>query len=287
LWVRELQPGARTLLRGRNLPAALQRVEAGQPPACAATPAELTQLVRFFGALPDWRRYHGLYRLASLVALVVAAALCGVHRGQRDLAAFAANLTAAQCTALGLPRRGRRGQRRWLIPKETTFFRLVSHLDSRALEQALLAWQQHVLGARAPDDDQVAVDGKELLHSQGVQIASAYAVTSGRWLGSERVATKSNEIPAVQELLRRVPLDGALVTADALHTQTETARIITQERGGDYLFTVKANQPGVADSVRQLHQGLTRAFSPSANHGPGPAVRAQSQPTRSTLPDPL
>ncbi|NQU09828.1 ISAs1 family transposase [bacterium] len=287
LWVRELAPGGRTILRGRNLPAALAGVEAGQPPACTATPAELAPLLRFFGNLPDWRRYHGRYRVASLVALVVTAALCGVHRGQRDLAAFAANLTAAQCAALGLPRRGRRGQRRWLIPKETTFFRLLRHLDSRALEQALLAWQQHVLGARVPEDDQVAVDGKELLHSQGVQIASAYAVNSGRWLGSERVAAKSNEIPAVQELLRRAPIEGALVTADALHTQAQTARIITQERGGDYLLTVKANQPGVADSVRQLHDGLTRAFSPSANDGPGPAVRTQSQPSRSTLPPPL
>jgi predicted transposase YbfD/YdcC len=55
-----------------------------------------------------------------------------------------------------------------------------------------------------------------------------------------------------------------LVTADALNTQTETARIIVQERGADYLMTVKGNQPTVAESVRQLPAGLRRAFSPSA-----------------------
>ena len=54
-----------------------------------------------------------------------------------------------------------------------------------------------------------------------------------------------------------------LVTADALHTQTQTARIITQERGADYLFTVKGNQPGVAENVRQLLPNLQSAFSPS------------------------
>jgi len=41
-------------------------------------------------------------------------------------------------------------------------------------------------------------------------------------------------------------LSGSLVTADALNTQTETARIIVQEKGGDFLFTVKGNQPGVS-----------------------------------------
>jgi hypothetical protein len=223
---------------------------------------ELGQMRGFFAGLPDWRTKQGDYAVASLVTIAVCAALCGVHRGQRDLAAFAANMTRAQWAALRLPRRG--NPRRWWVPKETTFFRLLSNLDSRALEQALLDWQDHVLGARSSDDDQVSVDGKDLLNSQGVQIVSAYTVKGGRWLGSEAVRGKSSEIPAAQTLLRRAPIEGVLVTADALHTQAETARIIVQERGADYLMTVKGNQPTVAESVRQLPVDLRRAFSPSA-----------------------
>jgi predicted transposase YbfD/YdcC len=90
-------------------------------------------------------------------------------------------------------------------------------------------------------------------------------VRSGRWLGSEPVAEGSNEIPAAQALLRRAPIEGSLVIADAMHTQTETARIIVQERGADYLFTVKGNQKGIADTVRQLDQNLSHAFSPSGS----------------------
>lgn len=258
LWVRELRPGARTILRGRNLPAALKAREAGEVAACAQAPEELGRMFQFFAGLPDWRRRDGDYSVASLVTVVVCAALCGVHRGQRDLAAFAADLTAAQMRAVGFPRRG--NPRRYLVPKETTFFRLLSHLQSRALEQALLDWQDHVLGPRAAEDDQVSVDGKELLSSQGVAIVSAYAVKSGRWLGSERIAEGSNEIPAAQELLRRAPIEGMLVTADALHTQTETARLVVQERGADYLMTVKGNQPGVADTVRALYEHSLRTF---------------------------
>lgn len=258
LWIRELRPGARTILRGRNLPAALKALEAGQVPECPESAEELARMRGFFAGLPDWRTRHGDYRVASLVSVVVCAALCGVHRGQRDLAAFAADLTPAQMKALGFPRHG--NPRRYLVPKETTFFRLLSHLDSRALEKALLDWQDHVLGPRAADDSQVSVDGKELLSSQGNQIVSAYAVKSGRWLGSERIADKSNEIPAAQELLRRAPIEGMLVTADAMHTQTETARIIVQERGADYLLTVKGNQPGVATTLQGLYEKRPHAF---------------------------
>jgi hypothetical protein len=283
LWVRELRPGARTILRGRNLPATLRVLEQGQRPSCPHGQAELERMRGCFEQVPDWRTRQGTYRVSSLMCLCVSAALCGVHRGQRDLAAFARDLSPAQCAALNLPRRG--NPRRYLKPGETTFYRFLSHTDSQALEQALLHWQDHVLGPRPATDDQVAVDGKELLSSQGQQIVSAYTVKGGRWLGSEAIATKSNEIPAAQTLLRRAPIEGMLVTGDAMHTQTKTARIITQERGADYLLTVKGNQPGVHDNVSQLLPNLQGAFSPS---GPGEhRARGRTQPesARSPLPD--
>ena len=164
--------------------------------------------------------------------------------------------------ALHFPRDWASRQRRYRPPSESSFFRLLSNLNPRQLEKALLAWQDHVLGKRDPVGDQVSVDGKELLNSRGLEIASAYSVKEGRWLGSEVVAEGSNEIPAVQELLRRVEIEGSLVTADALNTQTETARIVVQEKGADYLFTVKGNQKGVCENVQQLYQGLSHAFSP-------------------------
>ena len=262
LWVRELQEGARTILRGRNLPEALRSVETGHPPLCNQETSQLQQMQRFFNGLTDWRKRGCDYSVGTLVTVTVCAMLADVCLGQRDLAAFAADLTVAQMAALGFPREGR--PRRYRAPGETTFFRLLSHLDSRDLEKALLDWQNHVLGQRDPPDDRGAVDGKELLNSQGMEIVSAYSVRDGRWLGSEAVAEGSNEIPAAQTLLRRLDLDGALVTADAMHTQTETARIIVQEKGADFLFTVKGNQKGVVQNVQQLYQGLLHGFSPSA-----------------------
>ncbi|HVV00828.1 MAG TPA: hypothetical protein VHH88_05660 [Verrucomicrobiae bacterium] len=55
------------------------------------------------------------------------------------------------------------------------------------------------------------------------------------FIGSLHDGVTGQAIPAVQRLLKQVDLDGSLVTADALNTQSETARIVVQEKGGDYL----------------------------------------------------
>lgn len=262
LWVRELKPGARTILRGRNLPAACAPCEKDRPPECPQTPAEMEQMKVLFGDLPEWRkRRHSIdHSLASLVAVTVCAMLCKVCLGQRDLAAFARHLTGEQRKALGFPRDRSKRIHTYTPPSESTFARLLRHLDNEALQRALLRWLDHLLGKRDPVGDQVSVDGKELLNSQGLKVASAYSVTQGRWLGSAAIQEGSNEIPAVQGVLRKIDLEGSLVTADALNTQSQTARIIVQEKGGDYLFTVKGNQKGVAKEVQKLQANLARSF---------------------------
>jgi len=270
LWVRELQEGARTVLRGRNLPAACQACEADRPPDCPQSPEELCQMKAFFGDLPEWRTGKVDFPIGSLVAVTVCAMLCKVCLGQRDLAGFTRNLTRDQMKALGFPRDWTKRIHTYIPPSESTFARMLLHLDNQALQRALLRWLDHLLGQRDPQGDQVSADGKELLNSQGAQVVSAYSVQSGRWLGSEAVAEGSNEIPAIQRLLPRVDLEGSLVTADALNTQTETARIVVQEKGGDYLFTVKGNQPGIAANVQQLYTSLSGAFSPSGPDVPRP-----------------
>ena len=61
-------------------------------------------------------------------------------------------------------------------------------------------------------------------------------------LGQQATDSKSNEITAIPLLLERLELTGALVTIDAMGTQTAIAEIIVN-RGGDYLLGLKANRP--------------------------------------------
>lgn len=57
-----------------------------------------------------------------------------------------------------------------------------------------------------------------------------------------------NEITAARARLETLCLQGGLVTADAIHTQTDTAALIL-ERGGDQLFALKG-EGGAATGSR-------------------------------------
>ena len=73
LWVRELRAGARTILRGRNLPQALVAVEKCAVAECTQPAAELERMRQFFERVPDWRKKRGDYTVGSLVAVAVCA----------------------------------------------------------------------------------------------------------------------------------------------------------------------------------------------------------------------
>ena len=108
--------------------------------------------------------------------------------------------------------------------------------------------RSHISNARRV----IALDGKTVRGARSKsttapQLVAALDHNIGVVLGQLAITTKSNEIPAVQGLLEFFDLTDVVVTVDAMHTQTDTAAQIT-DAGGDYVFTVKANQP-------QLHKG--------------------------------
>ena len=94
-------------------------------------------------------------------------------------------------------------------------------------------------------------------------------------MGQRRVSDKSNEIPALRDLLAPMDLDGALITADAMHTQRGTAEWI-RSRGAHYLLTVKDNQPGLKRELGALPWKDVPAVS-SVDTGHGRRVRRTVQ----------
>jgi predicted transposase YbfD/YdcC len=63
-------------------------------------------------------------------------------------------------------------------------------------------------------------------------------------LGQQATEEKSNEITAIPLLLRHLDPKGALVTMDAMGTQTEIARAI-RDGGGAYCMSLKKNWAAV------------------------------------------
>jgi len=262
LYVRALRRGACRLLSSAQMPEPWRSAELKPKVRCRTNVAELKTVREHFESITDYRTgANWSYSLSGLLTLVFCATLTGVSRGQRDLAEYAEDLSQGQLRALGF-RRNRKTQK-ISAPKETTFFRLLSKIEPTELQEALLKCLDSILGPEN-DIDTIIIDGKALRSSQGVELVSAFSGQTGRWLGSEMVEDKSNEIPAARKLLERCDVEGAMVLTDALHTQTLSAREIVQDCGADYLMTVKANQKGLLRNLHERHNAhKLSVFSPS------------------------
>jgi hypothetical protein len=262
LFVRELCRNACRGLQAEHVKPAWAKVEDKVTPRCTHKAKEIRSLVGHFKAVPEYRKHIGLYPVWSLLAIIALACLCGAPRGQKDLAKFAKQMSAGQRHALGIRRIGRR---KYPAPSQPTFCRLLMAVDARCVEEAVLAFQEQVRGP-APTDDIVAIDGKAVKRSGGEIILNAVAVPSLYYLASEPVPVdKTNEIPVARELFKRLDLEGRLVGLDALHTQSETARVLVQEHGADYMLTVKGNQKGIRRTVKTLCTAIPAGFFPSAD----------------------
>ncbi len=276
LWVKSLVKNGPKKLRAQTLPPPWAVVESKVKPRCTAQSAELKALTDHLARIPEYRSRHALgYPLAGLLSLMAVAVFCAVVRGKKDLAQFAKTLSQSQMRSLRFRRRNKETGK-LTAPGVTTFFRILNEVDELALELALLAWQDQVLG---PVQDQlIALDGKKLRYSQGGELVSAIGAQSGRWLGTVRTPDKTNEIIAARTLLerlnQRLDLSGKVVVLDALHTNQQTARLIVQELGADYLFTVKANAQALHTTVHGLL--AARSFFPSGPDAQRPALRDES-----------
>lgn len=260
IWVRELSKKARVKLRAPSLPEDWAKGELDLMPRCRLKAKEILSLMELLlKEVPEFRRPQSLaYPVAGLVALVLMALATGVRKGPDDLAKYAETLSQAQLRSLRF--RSEVGNvRRIRCPRKTVFNTLLSRVDSDLLERVLLLWQNQILG---PIQDRLLiVDGKKMRHG-AVEMVNMVDGT-GRFLGGMITPDKGSEVCAARQLLRREDLTGRIVIADALHTNVETAQQILYEQGGDFLLTVKGNQPTVQKTLAALFEN--RAFSPTSN----------------------
>jgi len=253
LWVRPLVAEAAAHLRAPLLPPALAAWEAAPPPRSALPAPALASLLETFWPLCDGRRAQGRkHRTGSVLACAAVAVLAGACT-YADMASVAGQLSQAQLRALRSYFHA--PSRRYQPPSESTFWRVLSGTDPAELDRLLGAW----LAARLPAEEPLAIDGKAVRGAQ-MTLFAAFSHAAQSVVAQVRVAEKSNEIPAVAPLLQSVALEGRVVTADALHTQHATARHLVQDRGADYVFVVKDNQPTLRAQCERLLP--EPAFSP-------------------------
>ena len=152
------------------------------------------------------------------------------------------------------------------IPSISTFRRVFAALKPPVLVKLMQRWSGELSGVLA--GKQIAIDGKALRRSfehawdkSGLHLVTAWCVEENLVLAQQAVEEKSNEITAVPELLKMLDIKGAVVTVDALNTQTEIASQIVKG-GGDYVMAVKDNHPTLCDAIqRNLNEMILEQFA--------------------------
>lgn len=232
-------------------------------------------LLECLSAVPEPRRRHGIrHRLAVVLAFSVAAVLAGAD-SITAIGEWALEVPAEVLAALGA--RWDRGGHRRIAPSPATFRRVLKRVDATAVAAAFGAWLAGQLSTASPDLDGliIALDGKTMRgaragkdkapHLLAAMICGARAVIAQR-----DVDHKTNEITQVKPLLADVELRGALLTADAIHVQRETARYLVEDKHADYLFTsVKDNQPGLFTALDALDWSAAPIVHTASDRGHG------------------
>lgn len=194
-----------------------------------------------FAAVPDPRAGNARHDLSELLFIAFASVLCGAETCE-DMAEFGAAKQAVLRRVLRL----RHG-----TPSHDTFSRVFRLLDPIAFEAAFRrfaeAFAAHLSGRVGLAGQQVAIDGKSLAgaFARGARATPLHLVTAWavgqRLVLAQRVAPGRSEVTAALAVVDLLDLEGATVTADALHGSRRMAAAV-RARGGDYVLALKGNR---------------------------------------------
>lgn len=289
LWLRELSPKARAQLRAAQVPEA-SRPGLVAPPSgvLPVTQPQMLSLLDLLRRAPDPRATNTHYRTGPVLALIAMALLAG-RRDIAEIARFATTLTQAQRRQLGLPRK-KSTRAFYKVPGYGVCYALLTRMDPERFAALLSAW----LLARAGTLPQaLAMDGKMIRDHLGLLTLAQHEDGAPQAIAvyDQKEGTQRCEQSAAIALLERLPaLDGQTVTADALHCQRQSARVIV-EKGGDYLLQIKDNQPGLMKQARGLDARpgtpfLSRPRAATDGSKSAPCTPSPSNPSRRTSPSP-
>lgn len=191
---------------------------------------------RVFAKVKDPRASNAQHSLVEMLFIALAATLCG----------------AQHCTEFEEFGRAKEPLLRKIlalehgIPSHDTFSTLFRALDPRSFEAALGRFAK-AFGKRLGKFRTIAIDGKALrgAYRRGARCTPMHILNvwacEARIVLAQRTAPQRNEIKGALEAIALLDLDGAIVTADALHCTAAMAKAILA-RGGGYVLALKNNR---------------------------------------------
>ena len=213
---------------------------------------EMKEVVQHFKDLEDPRSpVNLLHPLDSVLVIAIMAVLAGAD-GPTAIAKWANIKSEFLLTLLDLPHG---------IPQKDVFRRVLATLKPDAFQACFTMWLTALRAAAADatgvDRPTYAVDGKTLRRSHNrkkglgaLHSVSVWASEFGLTLAQVATQEKSNEITAIPELLSLVDIHGAIITIDAMGTQTAIAAKII-DGGGDFILALKGNQASLHQATME------------------------------------
>jgi len=218
----------------------------------------LSSLHSRFQGLRDSRKPKGKrYALATILVGMFLAKLCGEDKPS-GIAEWVALRGTWIASVLGLKRKR--------MPSHHTYRRILADIvDEQELEE--LARKHHRHNGEAGYQVVVSLDGKvirgtiDMKANDGLCLLAIFLPGEGVTLAQIAIENGQTEIATAPTLLGLVDLRNKVVIGDALHTQRQVS-IQISKAGGNYLWTVKGNQP-------QLLQDLQDWFDTKVKLLPG------------------
>jgi len=164
------------------------------------------------------------------------------------------------------------------IPVDDTIARIIRVVCPKQLNKAFLNWVNEIRVETGKP--QIAIDGKTLRHSYdgdkhtALHSITAWSKDAGIVLAQLKSSGKKNENASVLEMLDTLDIKGALVSADAMNSQTKIVDKI-QAGQGDYLLCIKNNQKKLHNEIeayfhkvqRDTPEFIAHAEHTDAGHG--------------------
>lgn len=205
-----------------------------------------TNITAYFRDVETTKEHNGyFYNVGDALTLVILGSFCGL-RNPSQVYDWASNSRVQEVlsTHFGIKS----------IPSYYWLLCLLKLIKPTSLNQCFITWVESLI-PEGVDGFTISFDGKTIRstgkmekYSKPMHIISAHIAELGITFGQQTVYEKSNEIPAVRELLELLELNGCIVVADALNCQKETAKAIIK-RGADYLLSVKDNHKLLKEDI--------------------------------------
>jgi len=208
------------------------------------------KLVEYFTEVETTEEHNGYFcSVGEALTIVILGSLCGL-RNVSQIHQWATNTRIQQFLMDKFDIMN--------IPCYYWMLCLLKLINPASLNECFTKWVQslceplegHTLSF---DGKTIRSTGKMEKYNSPMHIVSAQIAGLGLTLAQQTVAEKSNEIPAMRDLLELLKVEGCMIVADALHCQKETAKAIVKKKA-DYLLNVKENQSELKHEIEDYIQ---------------------------------